>query len=227
MVAHRWRSKRKYGDFSGPTDLARIWEMEPPAPGENGELGQLDEVIDRVHELMEAEDLDDAAAETLSLGYPLISGREIEEMPEPTFLAGRSVAAIGYMARQAEYERFPRARTRIDKSSPLRAALESVSEPRVGTEPSLAAAVAALVRREAIDPATADGFGPSASVPGISAAERTELRERTLTIGARPRPDGSLDTREGVVRDATLDDMRRTWKYGFLLRCLVQLTLEE
>ena len=226
MVLRR-RSREAYGDYAGPTDLARIWEMEPSGPGENGDVRSLDGVTDRVYRLMEAEDLDDAAAETLSLGYPLISGRAIEEIPEPTFLAGRSVAVIGYMARQAEFEHFARARESIDRFSPLNAALESVTEPGGGEEPNLAAAVAGLARREAIDPTPTDEFRPSASVPGLSAAERMDLRERTLTIAARPRPDGSLDTPKGVVRDATIDDIRRTWKYGFFLRCLVQLTLEE
>ncbi len=46
------------------------------------------------------------------------------------------------------------------------------------------------------------------------------LRERTLAIIVREDESGGVFTPGGAVQDATLDDFRRVWSYGFLVRQL-------
>lgn len=80
--------------------------------------------------------------------------------------------------------------------------------------------------------AAESGLGPEASLAvllGLFAGLRPPAGSRPGPGGtvAAIVPGGALATPEGEVRDATLDEFRRTWKYGFFVRCLVELVLED
>lgn len=227
LFRRRLKEAHEAGRLALAADPLRIWGL---AQVEEPEPAWMPAIDTAVYKMMEAEDLDDETAVTLSLGYLLISGRSVEEVPAATFLATRAVAAVGYMSREAECDRFAHARELDDDgSAPLRAALASASAlgPTGAAGADLAVAAAWLARHEAIDPRPTDDFRPSWTVPGIRGDERRHLRERTLAIVVRPGPSGALATPQGEVHDATLDDFRRTWKYGFFLRCLVELVLRD
>jgi hypothetical protein len=169
------------------------------------------------------EELPPEIARALAAGLPGVT--ELEAPCEETIVTARSVARIGYMARVAERERVPAARRRDGwMSSGLRDAVEAsvreeLSEPGAGAfYGALAAVTAFFVNREPLDVGyDAEGLRPMWTIPGMGGDFRALLRDRTLAR-ALERTDERGDASPGPAGEASLEDLRRVWKYGFLLR---------
>jgi hypothetical protein len=64
------------------------------------------------------------------------------------------------------------------------------------------------------------------TVPGVGGQVRALLREKTLPMVLQ-RDGESLKGPAGPIEGATVEDFRRTWKYGFLLRSFEEFFRED
>ena len=121
-------------------DSVRIWEMD-----DGPELGEeeLSAAFDSVHRALEQESLDDDLIVVLASGYPLISGRALDRVPEPTRAAMHAAAVVGYFCRETDSEREGRPRTR--PSYPIREIAQRAAQ--LASDPEIDAGRAALRER--------------------------------------------------------------------------------
>jgi hypothetical protein len=171
-------------------------------------------------------------AHALEVGLFRVTG--LEAATDATIVGGRAAARIGYMARVAEWEGVPAARkTGGWMREGLRGAVELsvVEELResggdASFHDALSEVTAFFVTREPLDvPYTAEeGLKPMWTIPGMGGDFRALLRDWTLDM-ALPRAGFELGT-GGPIQDATFEDLRRVWKYGFLLRAFEEFFRE-
>lgn len=184
-----------------------------------------------VYELAENADLDDQTYDLLTGGCERVPVG-LHELSEPDLTSARTAAAIGYFARTAEATRHPTARQFEDHEDAERF-FQYVDEARHGNgaakresvqpvaDDGLVASV--LATREALDPSPDDRFRPSRCLPGMPVDQRSHLRDRTLLNCVRPGPNETLVSPSGQLSQLSLDDLRRLWKFGYLLRALQDL----
>ena len=129
-------------------------------------------------------------------------------------IAGQTAARLGYLSRSVEFVRYEAARVEDDE---LYEALAERFEQAETTGESLYDAMADLAADmaadEPVDPSPGEG-GPSWTLPGLDADARARLRDRLLS-GLTP------------PAEIEADDLKRTWKYGYFLRALDELTEDE
>jgi hypothetical protein len=171
-------------------------------------------------------EIDDDTARALSMGLQLITGRE--PASEAAMAAAESVARFGYMARVAEWQRLATAR-RLEgwMIASLRGAvqasvaeeLEDAADETRSFHAVLGEVTAFFVRREPLDvPYDADeGFALMWTIPGTGGEVRALLRDKTLQIALDAEGAGR-DNPARRIEGATVEDLHRVWKYGFVLR---------
>ena len=141
------------------------------------------------------------------------------------------------MARVAEWERLTTARKPEGwMIAGLQGAVESsvaeeVREPDDEEKPfydALGEVTAFFVGREPLDvPYDANqGFVLMWTIPGVGGEVRALLREKTLQM-ALQRDGEALRGPAGPIEGATVEDLRRTWKYGFVLRSFEEFFRED
>jgi hypothetical protein len=185
----------------------------------------LDSLAMETFEYVDAEELPADLAHALEIG--LFGVTRLQDATSATIVAGRAVARIGYMARVAEWERVPAARK---PGGPMFTGLRGAVESSVGEElgesgadasfyDALSEVTAFFVTREPLDvPYDAEqGLKPMWTIPGMGGDFRALLRDWTLEM-ALPREGDALIGPAGPIEDASLEDLQRVWKYGFLLR---------
>jgi hypothetical protein len=186
------------------------------------------------YEYVDKAQIGDHTARALSMGFALVTEREAAT--NETLAAAQSVARFGYMARVAEWERLTTARK---PKGWMIAGLRGAVEASVAQELKdagdaegsfyevLGEVTAFFVRREPLDvPYDVDeGFALMWTIPGMGGEVRALLREKTLRM-ALPRDNGALKSPPGPIEGASVEDLQRTWKYGFLLRCFEEFFWE-
>jgi len=196
-------------DFLGPPPPeAETYEPAPPASRAAGadpgvpveELAQV--VIDGMREAP-------IARETLALlqvGLPYLTERDYSD---DAVIAGQTAARLGYLSRAAEYAMFDG----LDADEGLVEALgdgfEAAEASGASTWDAMAELAAAMAVTESLDPRPGED-GPSTTLPGLGAHYRTGLRNNM--VGRLKSPP-----------DVRIDDLKRTWKYGYFLRVLDEL----
>lgn len=189
-----------------------------PASGSAGDgghvrlgMGEVGACAQMVIEGMREAPLGRETLELLQIGLPYLVQRDVSDQ---TVIAGQTAARLGYLSRSVEFVRYEAARAEDDE---LYEALSERFEVAESTGESLYDAMADLAADmaagEAIDPSPGEG-GPSWTLPGMDAEARAALRDRLLS-GMSPPPD------------IEVDDLKRTWKYGYFLRALDELTEDE
>ena len=190
----------------------------PPSAGSAGQgghlrlgVGEVGACAQMVIEGMREAPLGRETLELLQIGLPYLVQRDVSDQ---TVIAGQTAARLGYLSRSVEFVRYEAARVEDDE---LYEALAERFEVAESTGESLYDAMADLAADmaagEAIDPSPGEG-GPSWTLPGLDAEARAALRDRLLS-GMSPPPD------------VDVDDLKRTWKYGYFLRALDELTEDE
>jgi hypothetical protein len=170
--------------------------------------------------------IEDDVARALSMSFPLITQREAPT--QETLVVAQSVARFGFMARVAEWEMLTTARAPVGwMLAGLRGAVRSsvAEELKDGDDgeksfyAALGEVTAFFVRREPVDvPYDADeGFLLMWTIPGVGGDVRASLREKTLPMALQSHGEG-LNGNTRAVEGATVEDLQRVWKYGFLLR---------
>jgi hypothetical protein len=212
------RTEPESAPVQGRTDLVSIPQDEAEA--------MVDALATESRARAEAGGLDGGLAGALTRGLRLVTGRE--PATNEAAAAAASVARLGYMARVAEWERLPSAR-RLDgwMVSGLRGAvrasvaeeLEDASEADRTYYDALGEVTAFFVGREPLDVPydAAEGFALMWTIPGTGGEVRALLRERTLQT-ALERPSAGTSNPDGAVGGASIEALRRVWKYGFVLR---------
>jgi hypothetical protein len=186
-------------------------------------------------ECVEKGKLEDNVARALSMGFPLVTGREAA--PEETLAVAQAVARFGFMARVTEWERLTTARK---PAGWMIAGLQGAVESSVAEElreaddgeksfyDALAEVTAFFVRREPLDvPYDANqGFVLMWTIPGVGGEVRALLREQTLPMVLEHDAEG-LKGPAGPIEGAAMEDFQRIWKYGFLLRSFEEFFRED
>jgi len=186
------------------------------------------------YEYVDKGEIQDDAARALSMGFLLVTERE---PTEETLVAAQSVARFGYMARVAEWKRL--ATTRAPRGwmfAGLRGAVESnVAEELEQAENAersfydvLGEVTAFFVRREPLDVSydTEQGFALMWTIPGMGGEVRALVRDKTLQMVLQRDGEG-LRSPAGSIEGATVEDFRRIWKYGFVLRSFEEFFWED
>jgi hypothetical protein len=227
-------------------DLLHMTSAEPgalPVEGRDDLVRIPDEDVQEMVNVLAVEtrervdraELEDDVARALSMGFPLVTRRE--GTPKETLVVAESVARFGFMARVAEWERLTTARKPEGwMIAGLQGAVESsvaeeVRESDDGEKPfydALGEVTAFFVRREPLDvPYDAgEGFVLMWTIPGVGGQVRASLREKTLPMVLQ-RDGEALRGPAGPIEGATVEDFRRTWKYGFLLRSFEEFFRED
>jgi len=186
------------------------------------------------YEYVDKGEIQDDAARALSMGFLLVTERE---PTEETLVAAQSVARFGYMARVAEWKRL--ATTRAPRGwmfAGLRGAVESnVAEELEQAENAersfydvLGEVTAFFVRREPLDVSydAEQGFALMWTIPGMGGEVRALVRDKTLQMVLQRDGEG-LRSPAGSIEGATVEDFRRIWKYGFVLRSFEEFFWED
>ena len=187
---------------------------------------------------VDKEEIGDDVAHALSMGFLLVTEREAA--PKETLAVAQSVARFGFMARVAEWERLPTARRPVGwMIAGLQGAVESsvaeelseADDADDGEKPfydALGEVTAFFVRREPLDvPYDAnEGFMLMWTIPGVGGEVRALLREKTL-LTVLQRDGEGLKSAAVPIEGATVEDLQRIWKYGFLLRSFEEFFRED
>lgn len=172
-------------------------------------------------------DIVDGVARALSMGFALVTGREAAT--KHALAAAESIARFGYMARVAEWESVTASRKPVGwmivglrvavRSSVAEELDEADDRKRRPFYDALADVTAFLVRREPVDVPfdAAEGFVLMWTIPGVGGEVRALLREKTIPM-VLERDAESQKGPAAPIEGATMEDLRRVWKYGFLLR---------
>ncbi|HWC26827.1 MAG TPA: hypothetical protein VG474_09600 [Solirubrobacteraceae bacterium] len=169
----------------------------------------IEECAQRVIEGMHDAPLARKTLELLQLGLPYMIQRDCSD---EAVIAGQTAARLGYLSRSVEFVRFEAARTEDpDLVEVLGERLDAAPDDEAAYD-AMAELAAAMASEESLDPAPDEG-GPSSTLPGLGAAARRMLRVHLLS-GIRPPPD------------IVMAELELTWKYGYFLRALDELTDE-
>ncbi len=180
-------------------------------------------------------EIDDDTARALSMGLQLITGRE--PASEAVMVVAESAARFGYMARVAEWQRLTMAGSLegwmvAGLRSAVRASvaeeLEDAANEKRPFHAVLGEVTAFFVCREPLDvPYDADeGFALMWTIPGMGGEVRALLRDKTLQM-ALDRGGAGRDNPAHPVEGATVEDLQRVWKYGFVLRSFEEFFWED
>lgn len=151
--------------------------------------------------------LESDTLELLQVGLPYLIQRECSN---EAVVAGQTAARLGYLARAAEVAMFESdLEPDPDLVATLGAALDEAQAQAAPPGDAMADLAAAMATDEALDPGPADG-GPSWTLPGLGGDARGRLRD-------------DLVSRMQCPADIVVDDLRRTWKYGYFLCALDEL----
>ena len=173
--------------------------------GEVGECAQM--VVEGMHDAPIGRE----TLELLQVGLPYLIQRDCSD---ETVIAGQTAARLGYLSRSVEFVRYEAARVEDDELYEALAERFDVAEAQgESLYDAMADLAAAMASGEPVDPSPGEG-GPSWTLPGLNAEARSMLRDRLLA-GMRTPPD------------IEVDDLKRTWKYGYFLRALDELTEDE
>ena len=195
-------------------DTARRPEPEPDAFRANG-AGALEEhegvtreLAQVVAESVNEVPIDRDTLELLQVGLPYLLQRECSEQ---AVVVGQTAARLGYLARAAESTMLgPDHPPDADLIATLEAGLEEAHAQGTPQRDAMADLAAALATGESLDPTPEEG-GPTWTLPGLGGQARGRLRDDL--VARLPCPPGIL-----------ADDLRRTWKYGYFLCALDELT---
>ena len=189
----------------------------PPGPfGANGAGARLDDepegvtrqLAQVVAESVNEVPIDRDTLELLQVGLPYLLQRECSD---EAVLVGQTAARLGYLARAAESTMLePDREPDADLLAMLQAGLDEAQAQGGSSRDAMADLAAALATGESLDPSPEEG-GPSWTLPGLGGQARGRLRDDL--VGRLPCPPGIL-----------ADDLRRTWKYGYFLAALDELT---
>jgi len=193
---------------------------EPPhgAVGVNGapglpveeQDGVTRELAQVVAESVNEVPIDRDTLELLQLGLPHLLEREISD---EAVVVGQTAARLGYLARAAESTMLEEDRAPDPELIvTLQAGLEEAHARGTPERDAVADLAAALATGESLDPTPEEG-GPTWTLPGLGGQARGRLRDDL--VGRLPCPPGIL-----------ADDLRRTWKYGYFLCALDQLSAD-
>lgn len=195
-----------------PTAAPPAYSSPPAPPAAQPTTGRLlNRLIDLVLESWRSYPLDDETLSLLQVGLPYLTQRDCSR---DAVLAGQTAARLGYIARAAEFSEYARAReSDQDLFEELSECLEAADNAGGSIASAMAEFAADLVVSEPIDPPASDG-GASWSVPGIDGSLRGRLRDRLLK--GVPCPS-----------DISPQDLQKTWKYGYFLRCTEEFFFDE
>ncbi|MGI8730568.1 MAG: hypothetical protein ACR2LK_11370 [Solirubrobacteraceae bacterium] len=176
-------------------------DMEPMV----GELAQI--VIDSMREAP----LGRETLEMLQLGLPYITQRDCSAQ---AVMAGQTAARLGYLSRTLEYASFEEAREPDgDLVASLGANLQTAEEQGTSDYDAMAELAAAIATSETLDPRPGED-GPTSVLPGLGAPARVMLRDELLLAMQ-------------MAPDVHIDELKRTWKYGYFLRVFDELCADE
>lgn len=197
-------------------DTGRRSEPEPEAFSANGagalpddeSEGVTRELAQVVAESVSEVPIDRDTLELLQVGLPHLLQRECSD---EAIIVGQTAARLGYLARAAESTMLePDRPPDADLIATLQAGLEEAHAQGTPERDAMADLAAALATGESLDPTPEEG-GPTWTLPGLGGQARGRLRDDL--VGRLPCPQGIL-----------ADDLRRTWKYGYFLCALDELT---
>lgn len=155
--------------------------------------------------------IDQSTLGLLQVGLPYLTQRECST---DAIVAGQTAARLGYLARSAEFAMFEAAREPDDELLDVLAArLDDAGSGPTATEDTVADLAAELALAEPIE-AGAVEVGALWSLPGADGELRVALRDRLSRALTHP-------------QDVGLDDLQRTWMYGFFLRGLQECFEDE
>jgi len=193
--------RRDRGDepTAGPQSAnGDIEGMESPVP-----IEELEQIV--VESLNEAP-IERETLELLQVGLPYLVQHECSD---GAVIAGQTAARLGYLARAAEFALFEGdLEFDDDLLATLSARLDEAGEETPDGD-VMADLAAELARSESLDPSPYEG-GPSWTLPGLAGSARGTLRD-------------GLVARMRCPPDVEVDDLRRTWKYGYFLHALDEL----
>lgn len=170
----------------------------------------IEECAQLVIEGMRGAPLPRKTLELLQLGLPYLIQRDCSD---EAVIAGQTAARVGYLSRSVEFVRFEAARAEDpDLVEVLGERLDAAPDDEAAYD-AMAELAAAMASGESLDPAPDEG-GPSCTLPGLGAAARGMLRNHLLS-GIRPPPD------------IVMAELKLSWKYGYFLRALDELTDEQ
>jgi len=195
-------------------DTNRRSEPPPDPFGVNAALpddeteGVTRELAQVVAESVNEVPIDRDTLELLQVGLPYLLERDCSD---EAVVVGQTAARLGYLARAAES-------TMLGQDGPpdndliatLEAGLEEAHAQGTPERDAVADLAAALATGESLDPTPEEG-GPTWTLPGLDGQARGRLRDDL--VGRLPCPPGIL-----------ADDLRRTWKYGYFLCALDELS---
>jgi hypothetical protein len=195
-------------------DTSHRREPEPDVFGANGAAARSEpegvtrELAQVVAESVNEVPIDRDTLELLQIGLPYLLQRECSN---EAVVVGQTAARLGYLARAAESTMLePDQPPDADLIATLEAGLNEAEAQGTSTRDAIADLAAALATGESLDPTPEEG-GPSWTLPGLGGEARGRLRDDL--VGRLPCPPGIL-----------ADDLRRTWKYGYFLAALDELT---
>ena len=197
-------------------DTSNRSEPEPEAFSANGAAALPDdepegvtrELAQVVAESVNEVPIDRDTLELLQVGLPYLLQRECSD---EAVVVGQTAARLGYLARAAES-------TMLEPDGPpdaglldtLQAGLDEAEAQGMSARDAMADLAAALATGESLDPTPEEG-GPTWTLPGLGGQARSRLRDDL--VGRLPCPQGIL-----------ADDLRRSWKYGYFLCALDELS---
>ena len=182
-------------------------------PGGHVRLGvvEVGECARMVIDCMQEAPLGRETLELLQVGLPYLIQRDCSD---ETVIAGQTAARLGYLSRSVEFVRYEAARVEDDELyDALAERFEQAESQNESLYDAMADLAADMAAGEPIDPSPTEG-GPSWTLPGLNAEARGMLRDRLLSGMSPP-------------AEIEVDDLRRTWKYGYFLRALDELTEDE
>lgn len=191
-------------------------EPQPEAFGANGSgalpddehEGAARELARVVAESVNEVPIDRDTLELLQLGLPHLLQRECSD---EAVIVGQTAARLGYLARAAESTMLESDRPPdADLLDALHAGLDEAQAQGLSARDAMADLAAALATGESLDPKPQEG-GPTWTLPGLGGQARGRLRDDL--VGRLPCPPG-----------IQADDLRRTWKYGYFLCALDELS---
>ena len=198
----------RHGEVEPPPQAPRAPVAARLGPDQNQVLRELEGLaLDAMRECP----IEESTLGLLQVGLPYLAQRDCSEA---AIVAGQTAARLGYLARAAEHAMFEAAQEPDDGLlDTLAAWLEDAAPASAATQDAVAELAAELVVAEPTD-GQEPAEGPFWSLPGAGGEVRAALRDRLA--GALSRP-----------RDVSLDELRRTWMYGYFLRALQECFEDE
>lgn len=145
--------------------------------------------------------------ELLQVGLPYLLQRECSDQ---AVIAGQTAARLGYLSRAAEYAMCEGDLAMDDELyDTLSESFEQAEKEGMSSYDAMGDLAAAMATGESLDPSPHEG-GPSWTLPGLPGQVRGRLRD-------------NLVSRMQCPSDVLVDDLRRTWKYGYFLCALDEL----